>query len=59
MLGNRKREARNADSQCYALARGSKGVLGGPGKAFYFEGIRKLDHRWVNCIVLKGDYFEK
>ena len=25
-------------------------------KAFYFEGIRKLEQRWAKCIALKGDY---
>ena len=24
-------------------------------KAFYFEGIRKLEQRWAKCIALKGD----
>ena len=29
--------------------------LGDQENAFYFEGIRKLDQRWVKCIALKGD----
>ena len=33
--------------------------LGEQEKAFYFEGIRKLEQRWVKCIALKGDYIEK
>ena len=24
-------------------------------KAFYFEGISKLEQRWAKCIALKGD----
>ena len=28
-------------------------------KAFYLEGIRKLEQRWAKCIALKGDYIEK
>ena len=28
-------------------------------KAFYFEGIRKLEQRWTKCIALKGDFIEK
>ena len=39
--------------------RGSKRVLGGQGKAFYFEGIRQLEQRLATCIALKGDYIEK
>ena len=27
-------------------------------KAFYFEGIRKLEQKWTKCIALKGDYIE-
>ena len=30
--------------------------LGDQEKAFYFEGIIKLDQRWAKCIALKGDY---
>ena len=33
--------------------------LGGQEKAFYFEGIRKLEQRWAKYIALKGDYTEK
>ena len=33
--------------------------LGDQEKASYFEGIRKLEQRWVRCIALKGDYIEK
>ena len=33
--------------------------LGDQEKAFYFEGIRKLEQRWAKCIALKGDYIEK
>ena len=33
--------------------------LGDLEKAFYFEGIRKLEQRWGKCTALKGDYFEK
>ena len=28
-------------------------------KAFYFEGIRKLEKKWTKCIAFKGDYIEK
>ena len=28
-------------------------------KAFYFEGMRKLEQRWPKCFALKGDYIEK
>ena len=28
-------------------------------KAFYFEGIKKLEQRWAKCIALKEDYNEK
>ena len=28
-------------------------------KAFYFEGIRKLEQRWAKYIALMGDYIEK
>ena len=31
--------------------------LGDQEKAFYFEGIRKLDQRWAKCIALKGRYY--
>ena len=27
--------------------------LGDQEKAFYFEGIRKLEQRWAKCIALK------
>ena len=33
--------------------------LGDQEKAFYFEGLRKLEQRWAKCIALKGDYIEK
>ena len=33
--------------------------LGDQEKAFYFEGIRKLEQKWAKCIALKGDYIEK
>ena len=33
--------------------------LGDQEKAFYFEGIRKLEQRWAKCNSLKGDYIEK
>ena len=33
--------------------------MGDQEKAFYFEGIRKLEQRWAKCIALKGDYIEK
>ena len=35
--------------------------LGDQEKAFYFEGIRKLEQRRakVQCLKLKGDYIEK
>ena len=32
--------------------------LGDQEKAFYFEGIRKLEQRWAKCIALKGDDIE-
>ena len=32
--------------------------FGGQEKAFYFEGIRKLEQRWAKCIALKGDCIE-
>ena len=32
--------------------------LGDQEKAFYFEGIRKLEQRWAKCIALKGIYIE-
>ena len=28
-------------------------------KAFYFEGIKKLEKRWAKCIALTVDYIEK
>ena len=28
-------------------------------KAFYFEGIKRLQQRWAKCIALKVDYIEK
>ena len=28
-------------------------------KAFYFDGIRKLELSWAKCIDLKEDYIEK
>ena len=37
----------------------SKRVLGDQEKAFYFEGIRKLEQRWAKCIALKRFYIEK
>ena len=33
--------------------------LGDQRKAFYFEGIGKLEQRWALCIELKGDNIEK
>ena len=33
--------------------------LGDQEKAFYFEGIIKLEQRWAKCIALKGGYIEK
>ena len=28
-------------------------------KTFFSDGLKKLEHRWVKCIELKGDYVEK
>ena len=28
-------------------------------KTYFSEGLKKLAHRWVQCIELKGDYVEK
>ena len=28
-------------------------------KTYFSEGLKKLEHRWVKCIELKGDYVEK
>jgi len=28
-------------------------------KTYFSDGLKKLEHRWVKCIKLKGDYFEK
>ena len=28
-------------------------------KAYFLEGIQKLEKRWTRCIELKGDYIEK
>jgi len=28
-------------------------------KTYFSDGFKKLDHRWVKCIELKGDYVEK
>ena len=33
--------------------------LGEQEKAFYIEGIRKLEQRWAKCIALKGDHIVK
>ena len=33
--------------------------LGDQEKAFYFEGIRKLEQKWAKCNALKGDYLVK
>ena len=35
-----------------------KEYLGDQEKATYFEGIRKLQQRWAECIALKWDYIE-
>ena len=37
----------------------SKLVLGDQEKAFYFEGIRKLEQRCAKCIVLREEYIKK
>ena len=29
--------------------------LGDQEKPFYFEGIKKLEQRWAECIALNGD----
>ena len=26
---------------------------------YFSDGLKKLEHRWVKCIELKGDYVEK
>jgi len=28
-------------------------------KTYFSDGLKKLEHRWVKCIELKGDYVEK
>ena len=28
-------------------------------KSYYKDGIEKLEHRWIKCIILKEDYVEK
>jgi hypothetical protein len=28
-------------------------------KTYFSGGLKKLEHRWVKCIELKGDYVEK
>jgi len=28
-------------------------------KTYFSDGLKKLEHRWVKCIELKGDYIEK
>lgn len=28
-------------------------------KAYFFDGLKKLEHRWSKCVELKGDYVEK
>jgi len=28
-------------------------------KPYFSDGLKKLDHRWVKCIGIKGDYVEK
>ena len=28
-------------------------------KTYFSDGLKKLEHRWVKCIKLKGDYVEK
>ena len=33
--------------------------VGDKERAFYFEGMRKLEQIWAKYIALKGDYIEK
>ena len=28
-------------------------------KTYFSDELKKLEHRWVKCIELKGDYIEK
>ena len=28
-------------------------------KTYFSDGLKKLEHCWVKCIELKGDYVEK
>ena len=28
-------------------------------KMYFSDGLKKLEHRWIRCIELKGDYVEK
>lgn len=28
-------------------------------KSYYLDGLKKLEHRWIKCIELQGDYVEK
>jgi len=28
-------------------------------KSYFSDGLKKLEHRWVKCFKLKGDYVEK
>jgi len=28
-------------------------------KTYFSDGLKKLEHRWAECIELKGDYVEK
>jgi hypothetical protein len=28
-------------------------------ESYYYEGIKKLEHRWTKCTDLEGDYVEK
>lgn len=28
-------------------------------KSYFLEGLKKLEHRWKKCIIMKGDYVEK
>jgi len=33
--------------------------LGEQEESFFRDGLKKLEHQWNNCIVVRGDYVEK
>ena len=45
--------------QKFKLMAATEAYFADLGKTCFSDGLKKLEHRWVKCIELRGDYVEK